>query len=336
MDNMKQKEKELAAYAGGTDRAVLVDRFRFTEGKASGMDGISVKTLNGLYVSLLPDRGLDIARVDFKGITVSYLSKNGLVSPAYADMQKDGFTRYYTGGMLTTCGLRHVGGSCIDDNGEYHPTHGNYSLLQAKDISVIRPDPSTVIISGIVRETALFGHDLELKRSIRISDTDLSIETTDVLTNLSSEEEEIMVLYHYNFGYPFLQDGCRIVFQEGDEVIPRTDEARSGLDKHKEICAPVDGYSEQVFLHIQKGGSDGFAKVKVINDALGITAQLEYDTKVLPVLAQWKSMKSGDYALGIEPSNNFIKGRKEERAAGSLKKIGSFEEIKYRTCLRFT
>ena len=118
MDKGKQKERELAAYTGGTDRAVSVDRFRFTEGKAAGMEAISVSTLNGLEVCLLPDRGLDIACVTFKGVKISFLSKNGLVSPAYADMQKDGFGRYFSGGMLTTCGLRNAGGSCVDDNGE--------------------------------------------------------------------------------------------------------------------------------------------------------------------------------------------------------------------------
>ncbi len=328
-------EKELFAYTGGISRAAEINRFRFTEGKASGMEGISVRTLGGMDVLLLPDRGLDIAQVSFKGVRISYMSRNGLVSPFAADLQKDGFVRYFAGGMLTTCGLRNTGPACIDDNGEFFPTHGSFSLIQAEEISVNRPDSNTVIISGTIRESALFGHDLSVLRSIRISDAEMSISVTDRLTNNSPVEEEIMLTYHYNFGFPFLQEGCHVVFQSDDTVTPRTSEAAAGMDKHREICKPSEAYKEQVFFHSQNGDDRGFARAELINDKLGISASVVYDTKVLPVIIQWKSMASGDYVLGLEPSNNYVMGRKAERINGTLQKIAPKEIKEYRTELRF-
>lgn len=334
MDFSKFSEKELCNYKNGANRAIDVKRFKYTEGKAAGMNAVEVKTISGLQVLILPDKGLDIGSVTFEGVDISFLSKNGITSPAYADMQPDGFVKSFTGGMLTTCGLRSAGPSCVDVNGEYFPIHGYYSLQQAEEVSVSRPDQYSIIVSGIINETSLFGNNLSLKRQIKINDKELSISVTDELVNNSASEEEIMIIYHYNFGFPFLQDGCEVKFQDNDKVTPRTAEAASGINEYKEICAPIDGYQEQVFFHEQEGDADGFASAEVRNTKLGIAAQIKYDTTVLPVLVQWKSMASGDYALGIEPSNNYVKGRKEERENGSLKKIGSFEEKTYKTVLK--
>jgi hypothetical protein len=52
---------------------------------------------------------------------------------------------------------------------------------------------------------------------------------------------------------------------------------------------------------------------------IGIAAELRWNTDPLPVFAQWKSMVSGDYVLGLEPSNCYIKGRNAER---DIKNIG--------------
>lgn len=334
MTELKSDKRQLMAYTGSQGNVVSVIKGSFAEGKAAGMCFISVRTIGGMDVMILPDRGLDIAHLIYKGVKISFMSRNGIVSPASADRQKEGFVRYFTGGMLTTCGLRNVGPDCVDDNGEYHPTHGRYSLIQAEDICIERPDIQTAVISGTIRETALFGHDLTVRRMIRISDADSSISITDCLMNNSTEEEEIMVLYHYNFGYPFLQEGCEVRFMGSDIVTPRTPEAAGGIDKYTEISAPVDGYSEQVFFHEQQGNGSGMAFAEVLSPNTGISARLEYDAEVLPVLTQWKSMRSGDYALGLEPSNNFVMGRKPERANGTLKKIKPFEEIEFKTALR--
>ena len=77
------------------------------------------------------------------------------------------------------------------------------------------------------------------------------------------------------------------------------------------------------------------AKAIVRNSSLGITAELGWSRDTLPLLAEWKSMASGDYVLGLEPSNCYVMGRSAERANGTLKVIGPFEKINMSMKLEF-
>ena len=47
----------------------------------------------------------------------------------------------------------------------------------------------------------------------------------------------------------------------------------------------------------------------------------------LPILVQWRSMASGDYALGLEPTNCYIMGRHAERENGTLPVLKPFESV---------
>jgi len=52
-------------------------RVRVSEGKAKGTEIIEVSTAGGLQVDILPDAGLDIGQVRYKGTNVTFISKNG-------------------------------------------------------------------------------------------------------------------------------------------------------------------------------------------------------------------------------------------------------------------
>jgi hypothetical protein len=326
-------DRVLRQYTGGSAEINRVERIRFMEGKAKDSEAYDVTTGGGLRLVILPDRGLDIVSASYRGINLSFLSKNGVTGAAATNPLENEFLHYFSGGLLTTCGIRNVGPSCREDNGEYHPIHGRYNTIPATQVGVRRPDSETIEISGTIRETALFGCDLQLDRCIRIDNARTEISVEDVLTNHSAQAEEFMLLYHYNFGFPLLQEGCRLEFEPDDTVTPRTPEAARGMDRHTIIEAPDDRYDEQVFFHEQRGDENRYAGVRLINPSLGLVAELRYDTTVLPVLAEWKSMRSGDYALGLEPSNNFIKGRVEERRNGTLRTIEPHGTLRFRTIL---
>ena len=53
---------------------------------------------------------------------------------------------------------------------------------------------------------------------------------------------------------------------------------------------------------------NGFGRVRAENPDLGFGAEVRWSLGSLPVLAQWKCMRSGEYVLGIEPSNSYIMG----------------------------
>lgn len=322
-------EKTLMKYANTMETVNSARRIQFLEGKAKGAEAIEVICSGGLELLILVDRGLDIAVARYKGVNIGLLTKNGITGKTETNPHEDEFLRYFTGGLLTTCGLRNAGPSCRDENGEYHPIHGRINTIGAQEVSIQWKTKEILEISGVMYETALFGNQLKLNRKITVFTSESRVQVNDTLENESVRDEEIMLLYHCNFGFPFLQEGCKLEFDTQDEVIPRSEEASRGMNEYKEISAPIDDYKEQVFFHIQKGDVAGKGHVKVINPHLDLAMELSYSLDTLPILAHWKSMASGDYALGLEPSNNYIKGRVDERKNGTLKTIAPYSSLEF-------
>ena len=296
-------------------------RVVINEGRGTGQRLIEVKTSAGLRASFMEDKCLDILDLEYKGVNLAFLSKNGLTDVRHTEA--DGFLKYWAGGFLGTCGLRNVGTPCTVDS-EFFPFHGRIGLTPAEKINV-SVGHDNIVISGITMETALFGSRLEMERTIIIPSHDSKIAVRDVVRNLTPEAEYVFLLYHINFGYPFLNGDLQVEFPEG-EVRGRTPEAQAVLDTHEKFTNPQDGASEYVFFYFPTAE---LPKVKLKSPAVGIDAIIEYDRRQLPVLAQWKCMRSGDYALGIEPSTSRIRGRGEEIENGYDMKVPGFGSLEF-------
>jgi hypothetical protein len=63
--------------------------------------------------------------------------------------------------------------------------------------------------------------------------------------------------------------------------------------------------------------------------------KISWSGDTLPILSQWKSMASGDYVLGLEPTNCFIMGRHEERKNGTLPVLKAFTKITNKIKIEF-
>lgn len=295
-------------------------RVTVAEGKAKGVGVIEVATAGGLQVDILPDAGLDIGQVRYRGTNVTFLSKNGYDSPAAIAPYETEFLKTFPGGMLYTCGLRSTGGAHRDGD-EWHPLHGRYHSLAADQISAEVED-NVITIKGTIRETSLFGHCLELKRTIRIPVFGTEITVSDQLTNLAHGPEEYALLYHCNFGYPLVSAQARLALPSVRKTTPRTPFASTGLGRETTFDAPIPGEEERVFFH-----EDMAHEVSLLNEAVGIRMDLTWSDS-LPILAHWRSMASGDYVCGLEPTNCYIMGRKFERENGTLPVLQSFETVK--------
>lgn len=304
-------------------------RVTMAEGKAKGTDIIEVCTAGGLQVDILPDSGLDIGQVRYRGVNMSYICKNGYDSPAIMAPYETEFSNTFSGGLLYTCGLRNVG-PAHRDNGEWHPSHGRYHSLAAEHTgAAIEGDE--VVVTGTVRESALFGHLLEVRRTIRIPCSGASITLEDTITNLTPRDEELMVIYHCNFGYPMLSEKARLILPEARETTARTEFAQSFIGRECGFDAPIDSEPERVFFHRMR--SDFHASLQ--NPELGVELALSWSGGTLPVLAEWRSMASGDYVLGLEPTNTYILGRSAERENGTLQTLRAFTSVTNRVEFRF-
>lgn len=314
-------------YINHLQQLCTVRRMTVSEGKAKGTDIIEVCTADGLQVDILPDTGLDIGQVRYKGINMTFISKNGYDSPAAINPYELEFLNTFPGGLLYTCGLRTTGGPHWDGN-EWQTQHGRIHGLPAEPVSV-REEDDCIIVQGTVRETALFGYNLELKRTIRIPMLGADITVSDEITNLGFQEEEIAVLYHCNFGYPLISEKAHLELPEDRKTSPRTAFAATGLGRETTFDAPTPGEEERVFFH-----ENMEHKAAVVNEALHTRMDMTW-SETLPILAHWRSMASSDYVCALEPTNSYIMGRKFERENGSLPKLQSFETLKTQVTFHF-
>lgn len=228
------------------------------------------------------DNALDIAWAKFKGVNLSFMSKNGL-----NDGARD-FVGNFEGGFLYTCGMDNVSG-CVEGK----PVHGSLHYKKC-DLAYAYEKDGVLYIYGEVRECALFGKNLLLKRLYAVTENSLQIE--DTLINVDYKDTEYVLLYHINYGYPFL-DECLQLSIPATKSEPLTAVAEENKADMFRITAPIDDGDEHVYYHTLKEG-----KVCLENPDKNISIEMLYDTKDFPVTLEWKSMISGDYALGIEPA----------------------------------
>ncbi len=329
--------KELLRYSGNLSNIAGVTPMLYDGGKAKGASALEFRTGSGLEFTALPDKCLDIHALRYKGVTLSQQSKNGLTHPLYGQPVPGQFSRTVSGGMLFTSGLLNAGPESVEDDGTFHQCHGNIGVTPAENLcaqSYWDGDEYRIEAKGTMRESALFQHNLMLTRTIRTALGENSLTITDELENIGFTAEEFCVLYHFNFGFPFLCEDLKLLFPE-NECIPRTPEAKEGLALADTIIPPEDHFFEHVFFRKLKAAEDGWCTVRAENPRLGIGAAISYEQENLPNLCEWKSMRSGDYALGIEPANMFIMGRRAERVNASLQRIKPFEKLVYRLKLSF-
>lgn len=316
-------------YIGNPAQLVTLRRVTVSEGRAKGTEIIEVKTVGALELEILPDAGLDIGQCRYKGINMSWMSKNGYDSPAAISPYETEFVNTFPGGLLYSCGLRSAG-PANRDNGEWHPLHGRFHSLQAEHVSATI-DGDEVIVYGTIRETALFGHCLEVKRVIRIPVFGSKVTVEDTVSNLTPRDEEIMQIYHCNFGYPLLSEKAKLVLPDARETLPRTEFAKTGLGRECEFDAPIDSEEERVFF--QKMEREFWARLE--NPEIGVNMTISWSGETLPILSEWRSMASGDYVLGLEPTNCYISGRHDERENGTLPVLKAWESVKNQVTIAF-
>ena len=258
-----------------------ISRYTISEGEGKGLDVIDCN--NGKLRFLLNvNKALDIMQLYHEGQNVSFVSKNGFTN------REIPFSNRFEGGMLYTCGLDSVGGR------EGYEIHGTLHNTPAEIVRAVC-DENGIEVEAIIRSTALFGRNLVLKRRI-ISDVESdTVKLEDTLINQAFRDEEYCLLYHINIGYPMLDEGAKIVL-DAEKCYPRTPWSKDNIAASYDIGAPVPNEEETCyFLTLRK------PNVSLVNNKLGKKLTVSYSSDTLPHFIEWKSMASGDYALGFEP-----------------------------------
>jgi hypothetical protein len=230
-----------------------------------------------------------------------------------------GWLHTFSGGLLTTCGLTHLGSPCTDE-GEELGLHGRYSTIPAKqyaDLSEWINNEYELKVRGVVEEGYLFGNKLRMEREISSIMGRNVIRITDRITNFGNKPSPYTILYHMNFGFPLLDENAELVI-DPLSTVARDKDAVRGLKEFRSFITPQAEFREQVFFHTMKGDTGGYSTVTLKNRSRGIAVSITFNIKQLPYLAEWKMMGYGEYVLGIEPANVLCKSRKELRENNSL------------------
>ena len=300
---------------GWLAQTAAVESSIVTDGPSAGMRRIRM-TAGDIDLELLPDRGLDLGHVRVGGVPLAWLSPTGFPRAGVHDADGSGFTRAFGGGLLTTCGLQNVG-PAAEDGGEQHPMHGRYTSLPAT-VARTEATDGEVVVEAVVREAAVFGVDLELRRRVTLVPGERIIRVEDVLTNRGVDAVEPMVLYHLNFGWPLVDEGTRLR-TPATAVRPRDEQAAAGADTWDTFPAPSHPYPEQVFAH--ELPADERVAVEVVNPR-GLSVAVRFDTAQLPGLFQWRVAQPGLFVLGVEPALvPTILGRAAAREQGLLRPL---------------
>lgn len=304
------KTKDLLSYVGNLSQLGGSRHYELTDGWARNLRGIDIDSGKGLKYTILPDRGMDISMASYKGINFVYLTCNGETHPSYYESEDLGWLHTFTGGLLTTCGLTHVGGPAIDEGNTYG-LHGRYSTIPAKqvaDLSEWVGDEYHIKIRGTTEEGSLFGNKLRLVREIFTILGQNKIYINDTITNFGNQPSPYAILYHMNFGYPLLAEDAELIIQPV-KTEPRDKDAIPGIKAYHRFTKPQSGFKEQVFLHTMKGNESGETEATIVNKNLGLSVTIKFNIKDLPYLTQWKMMGIGEYVLGLEPTNVPCKSR---------------------------
>lgn len=323
-------KKEFLKRVGDISQVASINPYEMREGKAKGLRALDVVTGSGLEFTVLGSKCLDIYNARFKGINLNFASKSGLVSPEFFNPHEGETLRSFQGGLLYTCGLSNVGPGCID-NGTEHCMHGRIGNTPAvkESLSAFWKDDEYIMqISGEMCEAALFKENLVLRRTLTSKLGGKSIYIHNEVENQGFEACALMILFHFNLGYPVLDKGSRFILPS-IEVVPRDEDARKGLGDCYSFSEPIESFREQVFYHTVAADTEGNTCAGLVNERLKLGVFIKYNAFQLPKLVQWKSMRAGDYVLGIEPGNCLVEGRNKERERGTLKHIGPFEKLAF-------
>lgn len=267
-------------------QAASLRRYHLMGGAQDGLEVIDCD--NGKLRFLVNvTKACDIMQVYHEGQNISFISKNGFTK------REISFLNRFEGGMLYTCGLDNAG------RREGYEMHGTFHNTPAE---ILRAECTEegIVIEAVIRNSALFGQNLVMRRRITCAIESEHLVLEDTLTNEGYADAEYCLLYHVNVGYPLLGEGAKIL-TDATEYYARAPFAIENAETRFEISDAIPNRPECCYYLMMNE-----PKATLRNERVGKAFTLTYSKDTLPCFLEWKSMASGDYALGLEPCTTML------------------------------
>jgi len=336
-DDIRRRSGQLAAYGG-------VRLMELADGTERGIRLLEFRTGAGLRFTVLVDRAMDIAEVEWRGASLGWHGPSGLRSAALHEPEGEGgfgWARSFTG-FLVTCGLDHILGPEEVEASHYgypgirtkrHGLHGRIANIPARLTGYgecWEGDRCILWAEGVVRQATTFGEHLVLTRRIEAELDGSEIRLTDRVTNEGFAPTPHMFFYHVNLGAPLLAEGARYVAPIADVVwAAHAARYRDQGTGYAVVPAPQDRFVEQVWQHETAPDAGGEVPVALMNDRLGLGLQVTTRKDQLPCLYEWQHFQAGAYGFGIEPSTHHVLGDNAARERGEMTWLKAGEERRY-------
>ncbi len=300
-----------------------ISKRRLYGGSSDGVDVVRVD--NGrLSFEVLPTRGMGLWKAWCGGIEIGWSSpiKNPVHPSLVPLTQPDGLGWLEGfGELLCRCGLESNGAPEFDSRGQLiHPLHGRIANRPAYCVEAsVNNESGELSLTGDVDEARLFFNKMWLRSTVRTRPGSTSLTFLDTVTNLSAEPGELELLYHINFGHPFLTPGAQILLPLA-KLAPRDADAQENLSAWNTYGPETPGSHEAVFFTELAADSKGDTLALLRNAEGNRAISLRMNRRQLPCFILWKSrLAAADgYVTGLEPAINFPNCKSFEKKQGRV------------------
>jgi len=309
-------------------------------GRQTGVEIIEIS--NGIVcLNVCPTRGMAIIDGSCRDHHLGWSSPvKEIVHPQYINLYDLGGRGCHYGfnEMLNRCGIEWSGAMgedrVIDNKGLcssiFLPLHGKVGWTPASRV-VLKILDDAIVLEGEVPEQNVFGVNYLLKTSLCLRSGSSSIEITDKLCNLGPLPGEYEMLYHTNFGPPFLEKGSRY-YGNFSRMVPRDEFGQTGMDDISMFDDPAAGFIEQVYLFKAEAGDDGLTHQLLTNASRNLAVHVAFDPSTLPYTILWKRTASEEegYVVGLNPCTDLPNNRSVEREQNRVSRIDPYGEVVFK------
>ncbi|MBT5018777.1 aldose 1-epimerase family protein [bacterium] len=321
-----------------TDEKWSITKEVLKGGKQDGVDLITVD--NGrMKIRIIPTRGMNILDLQVDDFRLGWNSPvKEVVHPSYINLDTRGGLGWLDGfnEWMVRCGLEFAGHPGVDkfiDNtgaeAEMNLSlHGKVGNIPAShvEVRIQKEKPHRITIRGTVHERMFFGPKLQLVTEISTLPGSEEVTITDSVTNNGANDQEMMLIYHTNYGEPLLEAGAKVVAPI-KSLAPMNETAVAGLKDYATYGAPQADFLEQVFLTELFADQDDQTLVCLHSKNGERAASISYSVKELPYFTIWKNTtaRENGYVTGLEPGTSFPFNRHVERKFGRVPKLAPGE-----------
>jgi hypothetical protein len=318
--------RELMRRVGRLEQVAGVRLVTLGDGIERGIRVLEFRTGTGFAFDVLVDRSLDVGRCEFNGRSLAWLSPTGVVGPWYSEPLGLGWFRSWGGGMLVTCGLDHTLLGGVDDASNFHqlvkPTeeyglHGRIGFIPARLTGYgerWEGDECVLWAEGVVRQAAVYGEAMELRRRIEARVGESHFTVHDEVVNVGFDPTTHMYLYHVNVGWPVVDTGSEYLIPAPAGVAV----AEYPTREYRRLTGPAQAFPEECYEHQVVAEPEGTVPVAIVNRQIGLGAYQVYRKNQFPFHTMWRTLGEGTYGVAMEPTTNRDAGRFDARERGEL------------------